>query len=190
MLDPQIFRCVALSFGLLFILAGAHKFGDRARFTAIVSEYRVLPPHLVPAAAVLVPLMELFAGSLWMVSVFSLQAATVLPLSSSALLLIYGLSIAINLARGRSHIDCGCSFASSHSDSARGQLLSVWLVARNLLLACLALVPLLAVSGRNLTMMDHGLLILTTLTALLYYAAFNQLLLNRGAIASWREARG
>lgn len=190
MLDPQIFRCIALGFGLLFILASAHKLGDRSRFSAIVSEYRVMPASLVPAAAFVIPVSELLVGSLWIVSVFSLQTGPALPLFSSALLTVYGLAIAINLVRGRTHIDCGCSFSSSHTDSGSGQLLSVGLVVRNLCLAGVSLVTLLEASGRSLTRVDHGLLLLITLALLLFYAAFNQLLMNRGAIASWRNARG
>jgi hypothetical protein len=190
MLDPQIFRCIALGFGLLFILASAHKLGDRTRFRAIVSDYRVMPAVLVPAVAFLIPVSELLAGSLWVVSVFVPPVIPASGLFTCALLTVYGLAISVNLTRGRTHIDCGCSFSSGHGDSRSGQLLSVGLVVRNLSLAVVSLVPLLGVSSRALTLMDHGLLLLITLTLLLFYAAFNQLLVNQGAIASWRNARG
>jgi len=190
MLDPQIFRCIALAFGLLFILASAHKLGDRARFGSILAEYRVLPAALVPASALLVSVLELVIGCFWIGSVFTLQIVSAIPVASSLLLSVYGLAIAVNLARGRTHIDCGCSFSSNRADSDAGQPLSNGLVVRNLVLAAVALVPLLATSARELTVMDHGLLVLTTLVLVLFYAAFNQLLANRGAIASWRNTHG
>jgi len=187
-LDPQIFRCLALAFGMLFILASSHKLGDRARFGSILAEYRILPTALVPASALLISALELVIGCFWIGSVFTLQIMAAIPVASTLLLSIYGLAIAVNLARGRTHIDCGCSFSANRTDSDAGQQLSTGLVVRNLVLAAVALVPLLATSTRELTIMDHGLLVLITLVVVLYYAAFNQLLANRGAIASWRNS--
>ena len=143
-----------------------------------------------PSCQVIALILELALGFLWFASVFTLQSTALLPLLSSLLLATYGLAIAVNLARGRTHIDCGCSFASNRADSTSNQQLSVGLVARNILLASVALVPLLEPASRDLILIDHVLLVLTAIVLVLFFAAFNQLLANRGAIASWRNTHG
>lgn len=194
MLDPQLFRVLALSMGLLFLLAGLHKISDRQRFGGILADYQILPTAMVAPASLLIPLLELSIGFCWLLGAlilnrFPLSAVNVLSLSSAALLSVYALAMAINLARGRSHIDCGCGFAS-HRDTATSQHLGSGLVLRNCLLAALALSPLLEVSARELTLLDHLLLIVAVPTLAFCYAALNQLLTNRGAISSWRKAHG
>jgi hypothetical protein len=186
MLDPQIIRCVALALGLLFLLAGAHKFGDRARFGGILANYRMVPVLLVSPLTLLMPLLELALGLFWLVAVIRLQTGALLPVSSALLLTVYALAIAVNLVRRRNHIDCGCGFAKNDS----GQRLSPWLVFRNLLLAAMAMTPLLGAVDRRLGVADHLLLVLISVALILLYAAFNQLLSNQGAIASWRNTHG
>jgi len=187
MLDPQLSRILSLALGLLFTLAGTHKLTGRAHFRAVLSDYRILPASLVSAGTLGIPLLELMLGIGWLISVIRIQTGFVLAVFSALLLAAYALAIAVNLSRGRRHIDCGCSFSASKPDRDVYQQLSPWLVGRNLLLAAIALIPLLGAAGRPLELADHLLFPLTSLVIVLIYAAFNQLLTNHGAIASWRN---
>jgi hypothetical protein len=121
---------------LLFASAALHKLRDRAGFVGVLAAYRLLPADVVPAAAATVAAGELaVAGALlWP------GGSVVGALGGVALLALYSLAIAINLARGRRTVDCGCG--------ARGarQPISEWLLVRNagVALAALALVRPLA----------------------------------------------
>lgn len=122
--------------GLVFGLAGLQKLRHRAELEGVVANYRILPRGLVKPAARALPLAELTVGIL-------LLAGIARPLSSAAGILLLGTfawAMAVNLKRGRAHIDCGC-----HRSTLR-QPLHWSLVTRNLVLAVL-LVPGLAASG-------------------------------------------
>ena len=191
MLDPQIFRCLALGFCLLFFPAAIHKLTYRARFSSVLSNYRILPAKLISTATILIPLLELILALSWLLAAFSLKTPAVMSIGSGLLLMVYALAITLNLLRGRRHIDCGCGFSlpdTDHHAAATGQQLSLWLVARNLLLAAAAVGSLAEISTRELTGIDHLLVIPVTLMLILFYAAFNQLVTNDGAMASWRHA--
>jgi hypothetical protein len=89
-----------------------------------------MPEFAVPAFALLLPLVEaavaaalLFAPPSWP------------EMSAALLLIVFAAAMAINILRGRRHIDCGCF------QSALKQTLSWTLVARNAGLALLLAVP-------------------------------------------------
>lgn len=189
MIDPLLFRIIALSFALLFLLAAAHKLGDRNRFRANLDAYQILPAALGGFAAAAIPLMELLVGLGWLTLALSGAELLVIPLLSAALLAAYTLAMAINLMRGRSYIDCGCSFARENSATSANasQKISSGLIARNSILVALALSSMLPVSARALQSIDLFALCLATISLIFIYGAFNQLLMNRNAIDSWRR---
>jgi hypothetical protein len=82
--------------------------------------------------------------------------------AAAAQLILFAAAIAINLRRGRSSIDCGCF------SSRLRQRISAWMVARNLVLALLALSSALPERPRELTALDiaTALAVVTTLTFL------------------------
>ena len=95
--------------------------------------------------------------------------------------------------RGRSYIDCGCGFASAigrESEREGIQQLSISLVLRNAVLIAGALVVTLPSTDRLLGIMDYLFAVLACLVLILFYGAFNQLLINDNAIRSWRRADG
>lgn len=120
----------AMGVGLVFITAGLAKLRSRRVFPGVVANYRLLPEALVAPVAFALPLVECVAG-LCLVAGIGLFAAPAI-----ALLLAFAAAMAINIARGRAHIDCGCG------RSELRQPLSRTLVFRNLALAML-LVPTL-----------------------------------------------
>lgn len=188
MLDPLASMILALCFTVLFILAGAHKLGSKARFRANLAAYQLLPASLVPVLASVIPLFEIFLGIAWA----SKLLPNIVPLLSAGLLLIYTLAIAINILRGRSHIDCGCSMSSSKSSSTQGeaQQLSTGLLFRNSILIIAAIIAGIPTSDRSLGIIDFFNIVVASIVLILLYTAFNQLLANRGAIGSWRRSNG
>lgn len=109
---------------LLFLVAGIDKLRHRTLLPGVIANYRLLHPALVGPAAMLLPVVELVIGAGLLVGF-----APFAPLAAAALLLVFAGAMAINIARGRQHIDCGCGHGGLR------QRLDWWQVARNLLLA-------------------------------------------------------
>lgn len=189
MLDPLFFRIISLGFAMLFLLAAAHKLGDRAHFRASFEAYEIIPAGLSSLVARIIPVLELFLGIGWLIlGLFALELRIV-SIVSAALLASYALAIAINLQRGRNYIDCGCSFSTNDSANTenRSQQISSGLLIRNLVLVAAALVSTLPISERSLQGMDIFGLVFAICALTLLYGSLNQLLVNRNVINSWRH---
>jgi hypothetical protein len=113
-----------LTIAAIFALAALHAMREWAVFGGIVEQYHIAPRRLALIAARILPPLELSAA-----------AALAMPATSGAgavlglcLMALFTAAIAVNLARGRVSIDCGCGGAS-------GQKLSTGLVLRNLVIA-------------------------------------------------------
>ncbi len=128
--------CGLVCTGLVFVVAGAQKLRHRAVLRGVIANYRLLPDMLVAPTAELLPPLEVALGLLLLTGVGRPFA----PLGAMLLLAVFAAAMAINIRRGRSHIDCGCN------QSFLRQPLRWSLVMRNALLM-LALVPALAMTG-------------------------------------------
>jgi uncharacterized membrane protein YphA (DoxX/SURF4 family) len=117
---------VSVCVGLIFLTAGATKLRHRALLPGVIANYRLLPNRLEEPVAALLPFVELALGLALILGLAPLPVLFVI-----ALLLGFALAMAINIRRGRTHIDCGCGHP------ALRQPLSWMLVGRNLLLALL-----------------------------------------------------
>lgn len=175
-MDPVIDATLRVALTLLFLASAGHKLRDLGRFRATLADYRLLPDALAPAGAVLVVGAET-----------ALAAALVAPalrvpglLSAAGLFLVYGAAIAINLARGRRHIDCGCAGAAGRRP------ISAWLVARNALLAATALGGLVPVHPRALVWVDALTVAAATATLAALYASLDRLIVHAPAVARLR----
>lgn len=121
---------------LVFLSAALGKVRHRLEFHGVVENYRLLPTIVVPVFAWLLPPVEAA------VAVGLLFASPAWPEVIAAMLLIlFAAAIAINVRRGRRHIDCGCF------QSALKQTLSWTLAARNVGLATLLAVPATTLEG-------------------------------------------
>ena len=137
--DPSIAATGRVLGTLVFAAAVAGKLRHWSEFTGVVANYKLLPQRLATPVAVLVVALEsLVVASL--LTGFSLAAGALLGVG---LLGVFAVAMAVNLARGRRLIDCGCF------QSALRQHLSPSLVARNVLLMAVLLVP--ALSARPFT---------------------------------------
>jgi hypothetical protein len=119
--------------GLVFVLAATQKAQHWRTLFGVIANYRLLPRGLVGPAAILLPPVEMALGLL----LLSGQLRPFGELAAIGLLMLFAGAIAINLQRGRDHIDCGCG------QSFLKQNLSWTLITRNVGLAVLLLPPLL-----------------------------------------------
>lgn len=131
-IDTSILLASRILGALVFTAAVLGKLRHRDEFIGVVANYRLVPEAWAAAVGYLIVALEIVVAAC-LASGFQLQAGVAL-----AVVLLTGFAVAmtINLARGRTEIDCGCF------QSALRQQLSVALVVRNLLLIA-AILPLL-----------------------------------------------
>jgi hypothetical protein len=165
MIDPVIGALLAGSFALLFAGAALHKLLDPARFHDAFSAYGVVPRALAWLSPV-VPLLELTVAAALLVRGSRAGAAA----SGAALLMTYGAAIAVNLARGRRDLACGCGGPNDRRPIA------AWMVWRNLGLAVLLGVSVLPWSSRPLEGADALTIGVGTAVIALLYMSFDVLL--------------
>lgn len=172
MIDPVISTSAALALSVIFASAASHKIRHPSWFRRQVREYELIPRFMVPTAALALPVTELAVatGLLWSTS---RPYAGVLAFS---LISLYALAIAINLARGRKDIDCGCS------GPAMRQPLQPALLVRNLLLAVIALGALLPMFERPLGLLDNFVIIAAGTVLVLLYTTTDLWIANRSLL--------
>ena len=173
-LDPVLLATLRAALALLLGAAALHKLRDRAGFTAVLAEYRVLPARLLHSAVWLVPVLEAgLAFALLLPGPFG-------PSAAALLLALYGGAIALNLARGRRELDCGCLGPSLR------QPISGALVARNAGLVAAALVCLLPAAPRALVWLDAATIVAATACLALFWHGAHRVLALRPRLAALR----
>jgi hypothetical protein len=167
-MDPLATLIAGLALALLFLAGAAEKAAHFGNFRSIVGHYQLVPAPAVALVAGLLPGLEAAAAGAALWAAFG---PTTEPLAlPAALLFLYAAAMAINLMRGRSHIDCGCvGFGAARPSIG-------WpLVARNVVLGGIALLVALApAAARPLGTADliSGIGALVALPLL--YVAFEQ----------------
>jgi len=151
-----------------FIQAGLQKIRHRELLPGVISNYRILPETLVPAASWLLPPLELVVG------IALLGPSSWSALVAGGLVALFGVALAINLARGRTHIDCGC-FQSGLRQELGWELLgrNAILLATAVYSACFPLRP---------TLFICALAVLFGLVSYILYQALIALGANRVAV--------
>jgi hypothetical protein len=169
-LDPSISIAARILVAGVFGAALVGKLRHREEWLGIVANFRLVPERLGRCVAWLILSLEALVVAA-LVSGVGLRGGTLVAI---VLFACFAVAIAINLARGRKHIDCGCF------QSALRQPLSAALIVRNLLLIAASL-PLLAgaaVSPSVLQLIDG---VGTGLAMFTLYLAFGQLVAVRQA---------
>lgn len=113
---------------LLFVGAALSKLRYGEEFFGVIRNFRLTPERLARPVAIALPWLEIAVAA-------GLVVPAVAPLAAGAaggLLILFGLAIGINVARGRTAIDCGCF------RNGMRQPLSWLLVGRNAALALAA----------------------------------------------------
>ncbi|XOV83790.1 MAG: MauE/DoxX family redox-associated membrane protein [bacterium] len=158
-MDSVFGAIAAAAIGLLFAVSCVHKLRHLRDFTASVRDYRLLWPGLHRPVAWALLLTEA-AVVITLVQPGTRPAGALLAIF---LLLLYAAGIGINLARGRTAIDCGCSWGARHQVIKRSH------VFRNMCLAVVSGVILIPANGRVFLWMDWVSVIGGTLILVLVY---------------------
>jgi uncharacterized membrane protein YphA (DoxX/SURF4 family) len=164
-IDPIVAWILRVCLAALFATAALHKVREPRAFAATIADYRLLPAVLVAPAAIGLVGVE---GFLTLAFLLETEHPAVGGVAAT-LLALYALAIALNLARGRREIDCGCL------GPAGAQSLSPGLVVRNLALAAVALATTLPLAPRVLHWIDGASLIGGVLVLGLLFQAVNTL---------------
>jgi len=162
---------------MVWSASAAMKFADLGQFAAALDNYRILPGALVTPVAWMLPVLETVAAIGLLVPASRGEACLLM----AALLATFSAAIAINLARGRREIDCGCF------GPALRQTLSGSLIARNaILLAAVAAVAMPA-QMRPLELVDFVTIVFGATTLMTLYASMNYLLANAPRSRAWER---
>ncbi len=160
-LDPALHVTIRAAAACLFFGTAIPKLRDFGAFRMAVSGYALLPDSAVGAVAAL-----LLAGEIAVGLCLLLPGSGNAPMfGAAALLSLYTAAIAINLARGRRSIDCGCSGPEVRRPLSGG------LVARNVVLIAGVLLATLPVSQRSWMWVDTLTVLACAATLALLHSA-------------------
>ena len=177
MLDPVIPLVIALSLAVLWLTAAAHKLRAFDAFSGVLADYRLLSVRATGICAAAVIGAELCLG----IGLLMPTGRNFTLAGSALVLVLYAGAIAVNLVRGRRFIDCGCS------GFARQQPLGAWLVARNLLLALVAVAATLPEQGRVLIWFDAVVVSAAVCISAFLYASIDRLIAQGPDLARLRS---
>jgi hypothetical protein len=156
-IDPAISAMLRAALALLFVAAAVHKLRDLHAFRVALGDYQLVPWALTGLVAPALVTAELATAAL-LVSPFARPWGFA---AAAGLIATYSIAIAVNLARGRRDIDCGCFGPALRIGLGGG------LVARNAVLVAAAAVGLAPVAPRALGALD-----VATVTGALAFLAF------------------
>lgn len=103
--DPLFLRLASSVLAAVFLLSAVRKIRDLRYFTGAVAAYRLLPRSWVRPFVYTLPWLELALGLMLLLGWRTREAAII----SAMLLLLFLFAMGVNLARGRTDLDCGCS---------------------------------------------------------------------------------
>jgi uncharacterized membrane protein len=162
--DPVAVGTIVGALALVMFAAAWHKFSEPEEFVGALAAYGLLPEAAVWPVGRVLPVIEVVLGAGVLVPVTRPMAT----LGLAALVLLYAVAIAINLARGRRSIDCGCGGAAHP--------LSWGLVARNLVIAAAAVAASRPTLERELNWIDALTLVVGVLAFYALYLMADELL--------------
>lgn len=169
--DPAAQGAVIGALVLILLGAAWHKLSEPNMFLSALAGYRLVPQSLLDVMARAIPVLELALAAGMLVPVTRSMALV----GVAVLMLGYALAIGINLARGRSYIDCGCGGAAHP--------LSWGLLVRNGVLAAAALAASGATVDRPLDWLDAVTVVLGVLAFFVTYLMADELLRQASRMA-------
>lgn len=176
-IDPVFAHSAAAVVGAVLLIGAADKLREPESWRDALENYRLLPRAAVSAFARTLPLLEIAAGVL-LLPLATRQAGALLAL---ALLAMFTAAIAINLARGRDRIDCGCG---GHAHTP----LSSAIVLRNVVLMLLVFGAAAPVLGRTTVWLDFVAAGFATLFLLGLYFLANSMLGRQSQLLDLRNS--
>jgi hypothetical protein len=166
MIDPALSLMIVLGIAALLAVAGGQKLKNLAIFTHTFAAYRLLPDGAARSLAWSIPCAEvgIAAALLWPASRSWAVAGAI------GIFLGYAAALALNLARNRRDIDCGCAGPGERRSIAG------WMVWRNLVLAASLGAAALPGIARPLTGVDFLTVAGGLAAAIILYGAVDRLL--------------
>jgi uncharacterized membrane protein YphA (DoxX/SURF4 family) len=125
--------------GLILACASLDKIGDPSQFSHSVENYKLLPPMLVPLAAVVIPWLEFFTGLCLVIGYQQRGAALIF----CTLMGVYGFSLGWDLVQ---NVDLNCSCFSMDCK----EKMSWWTVVRDMFFLRTGLIVLMIQNTRSL----------------------------------------
>lgn len=125
---PLVLLIFRLFLSIVFFISSINKMRQFQQFTAIITAYRLLPETWSKTLALAITSTEFSVSMLLFMGWQSQIAAFV----SIFMLFIFSIAMGINLIRGHTDLDCGCSGAK------HAQKISFRLVGRNIALSIVA----------------------------------------------------
>jgi len=168
--DSAISTTLRAATALLFAAGLTHKLWNLPAFRLVLGQYLrgfgIVEPRLLGPLALAIVALEMIVLTACVWPGGGVAAAVL----ASGTLLLYAFAMGVNIVRGNTLLDCGCTWGDTR------QHVSGALVARNLLLSLLAAAIALPTIERELLPIDIASIVLATLAATLLYTAVNNLL--------------
>lgn len=184
-LDPVLATSAQAGAAVVVLLGAFAKMRRPAAFRQALAGYRLLPDALIAPAAFAIPLAEAVGAAALLFPDTRMAGA----IGLIALLLAFAAGLAINILRGHTDIDCGCSgFAATRaaSDAPRG---IGWLhVGRALLLVALAATALVEPGTRAVVWFDYLTLFFSVLLIVCALLTVDVLLANVPRLSHLRNS--
>ena len=179
-IDPVAEYILRILLSIIFFRAAFHKSKNRKIFAAELANYQLLPAFLVTPFSILIPFVE------WLTAVTLLNIhLNQPPIVATILLLSYGAAMGINLKRGRTQLDCGCTGPLFSKESTK-KTISKTLVLRNIILSFLALLCAgSTMEIRSFDWVDISTIIFGSLVMLALYEAFEQAISNQQRVKNY-----
>lgn len=168
-LYPVLTLALSAMLAVILLSAASHKLKAPQRFRRQLDDYALLPQGSLGIATRAVPALEITLAVLLLIPALRVFGA----LGAALLLAGYAGAMAINLRRGRSDIDCGCSGPGMERP------LSSALLWRNALLVLMALLAALPANQLPLGGFDLFLVGACSLVGLILYTSVEGLLTNQ-----------
>ena len=171
MVDPVLHWMIGCCLVALWGVAFLGKWREMESFRQALRAYRLLPESLVPMVGWSLAGLELCVAIALLVP----RSQPLAAMMSALLLIVYALAMGLNLARGRSHFDCGCNPVTK-------QTVSWFLVWRNSGLAILSLALFLPIAYRDWGLADLLITSLVSIFICLAYFLIPQIISNMSSL--------
>lgn len=186
MIDPVILMVCIASAAIIALAGAAPKWREPSRFRASLEAFALLPAFAVKPLSFVLPVLEA-VGALGL-----LFAATRVPGAIMLIVLftLFAVALAINVLRGHTDIDCGCSgfIAASRTSERTPKAIGWWHVSRALMLAALVALTLIPETSRALVWFDYLSAGACTLFAVAAWFTLDVLLVNLPKLDSLRNS--
>jgi hypothetical protein len=185
-IDPVFATAAQAGTAIVVLLGAVAKWRRPVAFRTAVSAYHLLPDALVAPAAFAITAAETVGAA----ALLFPDTRTVGTVVLGALLIAFALGLAINILRGHTDIDCGCSFTTSvniaRSETPPG--IGGWHVVRALLLAALAATAFIDPAARAIVWFDYLTLFFAVLLTVCAFLTLDVLLANMPRLTHLRNS--